>query len=56
MERIRMLIADDHPVFRYGLRTLLQAESAFCVGQAHPLKDHPISVAEMQEPPTVLLS
>jgi hypothetical protein len=22
------------------------------VGQAHPLKDHPISVAEIQEPPT----
>lgn len=26
MDRIRILIADDHPVFRYGLRALLSAE------------------------------
>jgi hypothetical protein len=26
------------------------------VGQAHPLKDHLISVADIPEPPTVLLS
>src|SRR5690348_4115010 len=35
MERIRVFIADDHPVFRYGLRTLLQAEPIFeIVGEA----------------------
>src|SRR6266852_6472098 len=27
MSRIRVLIADDHPVFRYGLRALLLAEA-----------------------------
>lgn len=35
MERIRLVIADDHPVFRYGLRTLLQGEAQFeVVGEA----------------------
>lgn len=26
MERIRVLVADDHPVFRYGMRALLSSE------------------------------
>lgn len=35
MERIRLIIADDHPVFRYGLRILLQGEAQFeVVGEA----------------------
>src|SRR6266849_7801042 len=34
-QRIRILIADDHPVFRYGLRMLLQAEADLqIVGEA----------------------
>lgn len=34
-QRIRILIADDHPVFRYGLRMLLQAEADMqVVGEA----------------------
>lgn len=28
---ISILIADDHPIFRHGLRTLLEAEPGFCV-------------------------
>lgn len=27
MERIRVLVADDHPVFRYGIRAMLGAEA-----------------------------
>src|SRR5438309_11502405 len=35
METIRIVIADDHPVFRYGLRALLHAEpNAEVVGEA----------------------
>ena len=35
MEQIRVLIADDHPVFRFGLRALLQAEPGIeVVGEA----------------------
>lgn len=35
METIRIVIADDHPVFRYGLRALLRAESGIeVVGEA----------------------
>jgi DNA-binding NarL/FixJ family response regulator len=35
MDRIRILIADDHPVFRYGLRALLSAEpTTEVVGEA----------------------
>ena len=34
-QRIRILIADDHPVFRYGLRMLLRAEADLqVVGEA----------------------
>ncbi len=34
-QRIRILVADDHPVFRYGLRMLLQAEADLqIVGEA----------------------
>ncbi len=35
MDHIRILIADDHPVFRYGLRALLLAEpTTSVVGEA----------------------
>ena len=35
MDHIRILIADDHPVFRYGLRALLLAEpTTSVIGEA----------------------
>src|SRR5215472_13450312 len=30
-EKLRILVADDHPVFRYWLRTLLESEPKFTV-------------------------
>jgi hypothetical protein len=39
MDRIRILIADDHPVFRFGLRALLTAEpTTEVVGRPLPEK------------------
>jgi len=35
-DRVRILIADDHPIFRDGLRRLLESEPGFSVvGEAH---------------------
>ena len=35
MNRVRVLVADDHPVFRYGMRALLQSEpDSELVGEA----------------------
>jgi DNA-binding NarL/FixJ family response regulator len=33
-DRLRVVIADDHPVFRHGLRTLLDASDVDVVGEA----------------------
>jgi DNA-binding NarL/FixJ family response regulator len=55
MEPIRLLIADDHPIFRYGLRTLLQAEAVFeVVGEAITGQDAIDQVAILQ-PDVVLM-
>ena len=34
--KVRILIADDHPIFRHGLRGLLEAEPDFLVVGAYP--------------------
>ena len=51
MSRMRVLIADDHPVFRYGLRALLQTEATMIevVGDAailvHPGRPNELAQA-----------
>ncbi len=55
MERIRILIADDHPVFRYGMRALLQAEpTTEVVGEA-TTGDEVIALAASLEPDVILM-
>ena len=55
MDRIRILIADDHPVFRYGLRALLQAEpAAEVVGEAMT-GNEVIALAASLQPDIILM-
>ena len=52
--KIRILIADDHAVFRYGLRTLLDSEPMFkVVGEAVDGSDVAKLMSELK--PTVLM-
>ena len=54
MERIRILIADDHPVFRYGLRALLAAEpTTEVIGEATTGEEAIAKVSSLQ--PDVIL-
>jgi len=53
-EAIRIVIADDHPIFRYGLRKLLEAERGFrVVGEAGEGGETIRLVRELK--PTILL-
>lgn len=55
MERITLLIADDHPVFRFGLRALLHAEPEFeVVGEASS-GEQAVSLAASLQPDVVLM-
>ena len=55
MERIRVLIADDHLIFRDGLRTLLDsAPDAELVGEA-TTGDEAIALAAVQQPDVILM-
>jgi DNA-binding NarL/FixJ family response regulator len=55
MEQIRVLIADDHPLFRDGLRTLLQSGSeAKVVGEA-ATGDETIAMAATLQPDVILM-
>lgn len=53
-ETITILIADDHPVFRFGLRALLEAEDGFdIVGEAQTGNEAIVLAAELR--PQVIL-
>lgn len=55
MERLRVLITDDHPLFRQGLRTALQsAEDIEVIGEASTGREA-ISLAETLQPDVVLM-
>ena len=55
MDRIRILFADDHPVFRYGLRALLQAEPATEVVGEATTGDEAIALATSVQPDVILM-
>lgn len=56
MSRIRVLIADDHPVFRYGLRALLQTEATIIevVGEA-ATGEEAVALAAQVNPEVILM-
>ena len=54
-EPIRILIADDHPIFRKGLRSLLEAERAFTVVGEASAGDEAVRQCRVLHPDVLLL-
>ncbi len=55
MEALRVLIADDHPLFRHGIRALLEATSDFeVIGEAKS-SEEAITLAASLQPDVILM-
>jgi DNA-binding NarL/FixJ family response regulator len=54
-EDIRVLIADDHPIFRKGLRSVLEAEHGFVVVAEATNGDEAVRMAREFQPDVLLL-
>ncbi|HEX6304625.1 MAG TPA: response regulator transcription factor [Anaerolineales bacterium] len=55
MKLIRILIADDHPVFRFGMRALLETESDLEVAGEASTGDEAVALADALQPDVVLM-
>lgn len=55
MEPLRVLIADDHPLFRHGIRTLLEATSEFVVVDEASTGEEVIALATTLQPDIILM-
>jgi len=55
MERLRVLIADDHPLFRHGIRSLLNATTDFQVVGEATTGDEAIRLATAHQPDVIVM-
>lgn len=55
MEPIRILIADDHPVFRFGMKSLLNSEPEMMVVGEAKTGNEVIALAETLKPDVILM-
>src|SRR3990172_4996255 len=55
MNPIRILIADDHPVFRFGMRALLESEADLEVVGEASTGDEAVTLTEKLRPDVVLM-
>jgi DNA-binding NarL/FixJ family response regulator len=55
MEALRVLIADDHPLFRHGIAVLLQAAAGFEVVGEATSGEEAVALAEQVQPDVILM-